>query len=167
MVFIGLGSNLGDGRSLLREATGRLSAYGTVLGESRYMESEPWGFESPNRFTNAVIAFQTELQPLELLEHTQRIEREMGRTHKRNSDSEAYSDRTIDIDLLLWDDLVIDTPRLRIPHPHIRERAFVTEPLAELFQRFGISKYRDNEISRCRNNETTILKQKYNYEIFS
>jgi len=132
MVFIGLGSNLGNGTALLREATGRLATYVTIAGESDYVESEPWGFESSHRFTNAVIAVETDLQPLELLDITQRIEREMGRTHKRASDNEAYSDRTIDIDLLLWNDLRLDTPRLRIPHPRMQERAFVTGPLAEL-----------------------------------
>ena len=132
MVFIGLGSNLGDGPALLREATGRLATYVTIAGESEYVESEPWGFESAHRFTNAVIAVKTDLQPPELLDITQRIEREMGRTRKRTSDSEAYSDRTIDIDLLLWDDLRLDTPRLRIPHPRMQERPFVTGPLAEL-----------------------------------
>ncbi len=132
MVFIGLGSNLGNGPALLREATGRLATYGTVVGESGYVESDPWGFESPYRFTNAVIAFETRLLPLELLAHTQRIEREMGRTHKRVSDEEGYSNRTIDIDLLLWDDIFMDTPQLRLPHPRIQDRTFVTEPLAEL-----------------------------------
>lgn len=130
-VFIALGSNLGDGPSLLDEALVRIGQQiGNVLCVSSYMLSEPWGFESVHRFTNAVCVVTTELDPLPLLDATQDIERQMGRTHKHKP-GESYSDREIDLDILLFDDLNYQDERLTLPHPHIVERDFVRIPLQE------------------------------------
>ncbi len=131
LAFLGLGSNLGDGRKNLDQAVQLLGQQvGEVKAVSTYIESEPWGFESPHRFTNAVCAVETELEPFALLDQTQAIERQMGRTHK-HLPGESYSDRIIDIDILLFDDIKIYNERLTLPHPLIDERDFVRQPLDE------------------------------------
>ena len=131
IVYIGLGSNLGDGPKNLDRAVAELrKEVGEVLYTSAYIESEPWGFESEHRFTNAVTVVSTTLEPLDLLDLTQRIERRMGRTRKRKR-GEGYSDRVIDLDLLVYDDVQIDSERLTLPHPHITDRDFVRLPLEE------------------------------------
>ncbi|MBR3026558.1 MAG: 2-amino-4-hydroxy-6-hydroxymethyldihydropteridine diphosphokinase [Bacteroidales bacterium] len=131
IVYIGLGSNLGDGPKNLDKAVALLQKEaGEVLYTSAYIESEPWGFESEHRFTNAVTVISTTLEPLPLLDLTQQIERRMGRTRKRRR-GEGYSDRVIDLDLLMYDNLQLETERLILPHPHIAERDFVKLPLEE------------------------------------
>ena len=131
IVYIGLGSNLGDGPKNLDKAVALLQKEaGEVLYTSAYIESEPWGFESEHRFTNAVTVISTALEPLPLLDLTQQIERRMGRTRKRRR-GEGYSDRVIDLDLLMYDNLHLETERLVLPHPHIADRDFVRLPLAE------------------------------------
>ena len=131
LTFIALGSNLGDGPALLDEAIVRIGQQiGEVLCVSSYMQSEPWGFKSEHRFTNAVCVVSTELDPLPLLDETQRIERQMGRKHKHQP-GESYTDREIDLDILLYDDLNYQDERLTLPHPHIVERDFVRIPLQE------------------------------------
>lgn len=130
-VYLGLGSNLGDKVWNLREAIRLIDErVGTVMRQSSFMETEPWGFESPNSFMNAVVLCQTEKTPREVLTITQQIERDMGRQTK--SMSAAYADRTIDIDILLYDDLNIDEPDLKIPHPLMYQRDFVMRPLQEI-----------------------------------
>lgn len=130
-LYLSLGTNLGDRPKNLSSAL-ELIAHdvGTVLAASDVIETEPWGFDSSNRFLNMVAKVQTRLQPLEVLHTTQQIERKLGRTRKtRNGE---YHDRLIDIDILLYDNLVIATPELTIPHPHMYERRFVMEPLAQI-----------------------------------
>jgi len=131
IVYIGLGSNLGNGPKNLDRAVAALQEeVGEVLYTSAYIESEPWGFESEHRFTNAVTVVSTSLEPLALLDLTQRIERRLGRTRKRKR-GEGYSDRVIDLDLLVYDDVQIESERLTLPHPHITDRDFVRLPLEE------------------------------------
>lgn len=131
IVYIGLGSNLGDGPRNLDAALGLLQTQaGEVLYTSKYIESEPWGFESEFGFTNAVTVISTALDPIALLDVTQQIERQMGRTHK-HLPGQDYTDRIIDLDLLTYDDLQIQTPRLTLPHPLIDKRDFVRLPLLE------------------------------------
>jgi 2-amino-4-hydroxy-6-hydroxymethyldihydropteridine diphosphokinase len=103
---------------------------GEITSLSAFHASEPWGFESENSFLNAVCCVSTELTPIEVLHITQEIERELGRSKK--SVNGIYSDRMIDIDILLYDDLHIQTPELTIPHPLMRERDFVIIPLREI-----------------------------------
>lgn len=102
--------------------------------QSSLIETEPWGFESEHRFLNAVILCETSQTPRQVLETTQQIERDMGRKKitNRKSGSRTYSDRPIDIDILLYDDLTVDEPDLRIPHPLMHERDFVMIPLEEI-----------------------------------
>ncbi len=131
IVYIGLGSNLGDGPKNLDAAVELLQhEAGQVLYTSAYIQSEPWGFVSRHRFTNAVTVIRTSLEPMALLDLTQQIERRLGRTLKRKR-GQGYSDRVIDLDLLLYDDVHIQTERLTIPHPHIADRDFVRLPLEE------------------------------------
>ena len=105
---------------------------GVVERQSALYETKPWGFSSPHDFINACVLVLTSLEPRQLLEATQHIEREMGRTHK-SVDGE-YHDRIIDIDILLIDDLHIDAPDLKVPHPLMREREFVMVPLREIWK---------------------------------
>ena len=123
---IGLGSNLGDRDAALR---GALELLGTeVVAVSSFRETDPVGYLDQPRFLNAAAALDTELPPRELLARLLEVERELGRTR----DGPRYGPRTIDLDLLLYGDLVIDEPGLVVPHPRLAERRFVLEPLAEL-----------------------------------
>lgn len=103
---------------------------GSVVARSHFLETEPWGFSSPNKFLNCCIKVMTALSPHDCLLATQAIERELGRQHK--SVGGHYADRPIDIDLLLYDDLHITEPDLQLPHPHMHERDFVMRPLKEI-----------------------------------
>ena len=130
-VYLGLGTNIGDRRLNLTRAIELLSlALGKCIAVSRFIETAPWGFESSNSFLNCAAAFETELQPTELLDTTESIERELGRTVK--SQGGNYSDRIIDIDILIYGDEIIETERLTIPHPLMHKRDFVLQPLAEI-----------------------------------
>ena len=130
-VFLSLGSNLGDKSKNLESAISLIgSRAGDVTAVSSFIETKPVGFKSENRFVNCAVRIVTALDPFELLRITQQIERELGRTTK--SVGGVYSDRTIDIDILLYGNAVIDTPELKIPHPQMRKRDFVMRPLREI-----------------------------------
>lgn len=130
-VFLSLGSNLGDRSKNLESAISLIgSRAGDVTAVSSFIETKPVGFKSENRFVNCAVRIVTALDPFELLRITQQIERELGRTTK--SVGGVYSDRTIDIDILLYGNAVIDTPELKIPHPQMRKRDFVMRPLKEI-----------------------------------
>ena len=134
-VYLGLGSNLGDRNAHIEQAIALIhERVGEVVHRSSFIETEPWGFESENKFLNAVILCETELTPRQLLKATQKIERELGRKKKSASShiSHLYKDRPIDIDILLYDDLTIDEPDLKIPHPLMEQRDFVMIPLREI-----------------------------------
>lgn len=133
IAYLSLGTNLGDKRKNIAEAIKNIGELvGDVVRQSALYETEPWGFRSDNRFVNAAVCVDTQLSPRRLLEVTQRIEREMGRTLK--SDGGEYHDRIIDIDILLYGDLHIDEPDLKIPHPLMHERGFVMTPLNEIME---------------------------------
>lgn len=130
-VYLGLGSNIGDRQQCIADAIRLISErVGAVLRQSSMIETEPWGFKSKHKFLNGVILCETDKSPREVLALTQQIERDLGRTRK--SRSSRYHDRPIDIDILLYDDLTIDEPDLRIPHPLMHERDFVMIPLNEI-----------------------------------
>jgi len=130
-VYLGLGSNLGDCRKNLERAIRLIDdRVGEVIRQSSFIETEPWGFESEHRFVNAVVLCETTKTPREVLLLTQQIERDMGR--RKKSVSGGYADRTIDIDILLYDDVMIDEPDLKIPHPLMYQRDFVMIPLKEI-----------------------------------
>ena len=130
-VYLALGTNLGNRKAIMREAIDNIGKkVGTVMRQSSFYETEPWGFESPNLFLNACICVSTKLAPRQLLEVTQAIERDMGRIEK--TVGLQYVDRIIDFDILLYDDLHINEPDLVIPHPLMEEREFVMKPLLEI-----------------------------------
>lgn len=130
-LYLSLGSNLGNREEILRHAIELIGKrIGHVKQVSSWIETEPEGFVSEYRFLNLALELETELSPLEVLDTTQQIERELGRKHK--STSGVYTDRPIDIDLLIYDELNIDTERLVIPHIYMHQRAFVLIPLREI-----------------------------------
>ena len=130
-VYLGLGSNIGDRQQCIADAIRLISErVGAVLRQSSMIETEPWGFKSKHKFLNGVILCETDKSPREVLTLTQQMERDLGRTRK--TCSSRYHDRPIDIDILLYDDLTIDEPDLRIPHPLMHERDFVMIPLNEI-----------------------------------
>ena len=129
-LFLGLGSNLGDRAENIRKAVLLIQErVGEIVRQSSLIETEPWGFESDHCFLNGVILCETTLTPRQVLRATQKIERELGRKSKTTS---SYADRPIDIDILLYDDLTVNEPDLKIPHPLMHERDFVMIPLNEI-----------------------------------
>ena len=133
-----LGGNRGDMLSTLRRAVELLGErVGKVVTQSRIYKSEAWGFRSEEVFSNQAVVLMTNLEPLALLDATQAIEQELGRDRtmeaaEKLSSGERYCSRTMDIDIMFYDDEVIRTPRLTIPHPMMQEREFALEPLAEV-----------------------------------
>jgi 2-amino-4-hydroxy-6-hydroxymethyldihydropteridine diphosphokinase len=145
-VYLGLGSNLGDRHSLIRQAVALLGQrVGEVVRQSSLMETEPWGFRSDHKFLNCVVLCHTVLTPRQTLEVTKQIERDLGRIRPATglsapgrrccgTQKRVYTDRPIDIDILLYDHLCVDEPDLKIPHPLMQERDFVMKPLREIYQ---------------------------------
>lgn len=130
-LYLALGSNLGDRQQYLHSALELLAQrVGNVVATSSAIETLPVGFESENLFLNAAAHVETELGIDEVLAATQQMERELGRPAK--SDTTGYSDRTIDIDLLAYDDVQLQQPGLTLPHPAMTQRRFVLQPLAEI-----------------------------------
>ena len=128
-VFLGLGSNLGDRRATIEAALARVDTLPEtgVVAVSELSETEPVGVTDQPRFLNGVACLETELEPDQLLAGLQAVEDELGRVR-----GERWGPRTIDLDILLYDDLVLRTKALTLPHPRLAERRFVLEPLAEL-----------------------------------
>jgi 2-amino-4-hydroxy-6-hydroxymethyldihydropteridine diphosphokinase len=126
--FVGLGSNLGDRESTLRRALELLGTRTRVVATSSLRETEPWGLEEQPTFLNAAAELETDLAPRELLIVLLDVERSLGRSRA----GPRWGPRTIDLDLLVYADEEIDEPGLTVPHPHLHERRFVLEPLAEL-----------------------------------
>ncbi|MBR5053589.1 MAG: 2-amino-4-hydroxy-6-hydroxymethyldihydropteridine diphosphokinase [Bacteroidaceae bacterium] len=130
-LYLSLGSNLGDRAENLNRAIALIGErVGEVQRVSSFIETEPWGFKSKHPFLNAACLVLTTLSPMECLDATQQIERELGR--KRKSRNGVYHDRPIDIDLLMYGNLTLSTPRLTLPHPRMKERDFVMIPLREI-----------------------------------
>ena len=127
VVFLGLGTNLGSRAENLTAAREQLAAKLRVLRASSVYETEPWGFREQPAFLNQVLQVETDLSPARLLRYLKRLEKQLGRTK-----SFRYGPRLIDIDILFYAQLVINTRRLQIPHPRLPERAFVLVPLAEI-----------------------------------
>ena len=134
IAYLSLGSNLGDRHATMQSAILLLGKQaGSVDRVSSAIETEPWGFESANKFLNMCVRITTTLSPEQLLVTTKDIELQLGRTTK--SVNGQYHDRPIDIDILTYDDLHINTPSLTLPHPHMHERDFVMIPLREILDK--------------------------------
>lgn len=127
--FIGIGSNLGDRTANIADAVDRMNRLPRtrVVRQSSVIETEPVGVTDQPRFLNAAAELRTGLAPEELLDGLRRIEDRLGRERR-----ERWGPRTIDLDLLLFSDKVVQTDRLAVPHPRMCERAFVLDPLAEI-----------------------------------
>ena len=129
MIILSIGTNIGDRERNIENAIVALAEIGKVTAISPIYTSEPWGFESENGFYNTVLTMESELLPLDLLQETQRIERELGRTTKTTTE---YADRVIDIDIIAYGQTIIETPELTIPHKLMHLRNFVLYPLADI-----------------------------------
>ena len=128
--FVGVGANLGDRERTIRTALERLGEREDVdvVAVSALRETDPVGYVDQPRFLNAAAELRTSLEPRALLEALLAVERELGRTR----DGPRFGPRSIDLDLLLYDDVVLDEPGLTLPHPRLHERRFALEPLSEL-----------------------------------
>lgn len=134
-LYLALGSNLGNREENIRRALALIDErVGSVYRVSSPMETDAVGFSSPNKFINLVCLVHTVMSPMSCLRETQKIEQELGRTQKTlcTGGQLLHSDRTIDIDLLTYDDIIMDTPELTLPHPRMKERDFVMRPLEEI-----------------------------------
>ncbi|MBE6196525.1 MAG: 2-amino-4-hydroxy-6-hydroxymethyldihydropteridine diphosphokinase [Rikenellaceae bacterium] len=140
-VVVITGGNQGDVRSLLEQARTLIEErVGRVVKASAHYESEPWGFEAEASFWNQVLEVETALEPEELLRATQSVEADLGRDRIREGEQKAlsgqrYASRTMDVDILFYDDRILSTEILKIPHPRIAEREFVLRPLCEILPR--------------------------------
>ncbi len=131
LMYLALGSNLGERQANLDRAVKRIDeTVGRVVRSSAYYETLPVGFDSEHLFLNAVVEVETERSAEDILQATEAIERELGRTDK--SEKGCYADRLIDIDLLLYGDREVQTGALTLPHPEMARRRFVLQPLCEL-----------------------------------
>jgi 2-amino-4-hydroxy-6-hydroxymethyldihydropteridine diphosphokinase len=125
--YLSLGSNLGDRAKNLGKAISSLAPQVQPLIQSSIYQTEPWGYSDQPNFLNQSVKAETTQDPFDLLEYLKTLEKQLGR-----QETFRFGPRLIDIDILLYDDLVLDTPELTIPHPRIQERAFVLIPLAEI-----------------------------------
>lgn len=132
-VYFLTGGNLGNREQILTLALAKMTEeIGTLYKVSSIYETAPWGFEHEKKFLNQVIVLESEYSPVEILYRLQNIEICLGRLHK----GKGYNARTIDIDILFYDNLIISSERLTIPHPRIQERMFVLMPLQEILSDF-------------------------------
>ena len=135
IVFIGLGSNIENKIKNIENAYKQIEKHvGNIILKSTFYFSKPFEFESDNDFVNSVICIQSKLNPIELLVALNKIEKKLGRINK--SVAKIYSDRIIDLDILYFNDIIINSPDLTIPHPHMYNRSFVLEPLNEIAGNF-------------------------------
>ncbi len=131
LVHVGIGSNLGDPSLNVRRAIAALAEIGSLEAQSSLYRTSPWGKRDQPDFVNAVVALETTLGPRDLLERLKTLEQRLGRTP-----SERWGPRAIDLDILLYGDVVVDDADLTIPHRHLYKRSFVLVPLAEIDERF-------------------------------
>ena len=130
-VYLGLGSNIGKREENIDKAIEMLDeSVGNVSLRSSFFKSKPWGFRSDNDFLNVCVLCLSGLSPHDVLTETQHIEKDLGRNEKTTDG--VYHDRLIDIDILLYDNLHVNEPDLKIPHPLMNERDFVMKPLKEI-----------------------------------
>lgn len=136
IVYLSLGSNLGDRVGYIQQAVSLLGANPdiNIVATSSFYETEPWQMHSDNWFVNAVIQISTTLSPEALLKECKNVETLLGR--KREDDSNGYADRTIDIDIIFYDNLLLNTPELTIPHRFFHKRVFMLVPMLEIAQDF-------------------------------
>ena len=128
-VFLGIGTNLNKRESNINEAVARIEEHiGKIIVSSSVYETEPWGFQSENEFLNMVVKVETNLAPSGLLGRINMIESLLGRVRR----DKHYASRVIDIDILLYENMIINEISLKIPHPLLQDRLFVLIPLCEI-----------------------------------
>lgn len=131
-IYIQLGSNMGDRNSYIKESLLQIeNLLGTIICESKTYESRPWGVTEQREFLNKVICVNSEFSANEALKNLQKIEKKLGRKRK-----EKWGERTIDLDILFYNQETINTKELTVPHPHIQDRKFVLIPFAEMNGKF-------------------------------
>lgn len=126
-VYLSLGTNLGDRAANLKQAVASLPPQMTIKAKSDVYETPPWGYTDQEPFLNQAVKATTYLEAEPLLKHLKRLEVALGRKA-----TFRYGPRLIDIDILFYDDLVLETPALVLPHPHVHERGFVLMPLMDI-----------------------------------
>ena len=130
--YLNIGSNMGNRSRNIARAIRLISrSFNTDIKRSSPVTSSPWGFESKNIFVNEGVLLHTDEKPAEVLARLQQVERLISDKPHRNADG-SYSDRVIDIDIVAIDEMTIDTPSLKVPHPHLHERDFYIIPMREL-----------------------------------
>ena len=136
IVYLSLGSNIGDRLGYIQQATSLLGGNDSIniVATSSFYETEPWHMDTKNWFVNAVVQISTTLSPEELFRECKNIEKILGRT--TTEDNERFSDRTIDVDILFYDNKMIKTDMLTIPHQFFHKRAFVLVPMLEIAEDF-------------------------------
>jgi 2-amino-4-hydroxy-6-hydroxymethyldihydropteridine diphosphokinase len=146
IVYLGIGSNLGDRLKNIQNAIALLSTLPKVkiLRQSSVIETKPVGGPKQEDYLNSVVAIETALTPIGLLNRLQRIEKDMGRVR-----AVRWGPRTIDLDILLWGDKIIRTKRLTVPHKHMHERDFVMGPLVEIYAS-NLKNFSVKKNHRCR-----------------
>jgi len=131
-LVLGIGGNQGNRVDNLEKIRNRIEKqFGRILKKSPLVESEPWGFESDSWFLNQVVLVKCELEPLKILKIIHRIESEFGRIR-----TGKYEDRLVDIDILLYGELILNDAELQIPHPHLHKRLFIMKPIVEIIPDF-------------------------------
>ena len=130
-VVISLGTNLGDKLKNLKNALRNIEGFGRILNKSRIFCSDPWGYDTENKFLNMGLVIKTSLEPIQLLKKLKSIEKQMGRGPKM---VQSFQDRIIDLDILIYSGFTIDNEELSIPHPKIKERKFSLLILKDLFE---------------------------------
>ena len=140
IAYLSLGSNIGDRLSNIQQAVNLLSLDEkiTILKTSSFYETEPWGIKNQNWFVNAVIRIETNLKPIELLRVINHVEERLGRCRERET---RWGERTLDIDILFYDDLIFENEILIIPHKELQNRAFVLVPMLEIAENFVHPKF--------------------------
>lgn len=131
IIFLGLGSNVGDKKQNLEKTISKLRERISDIKVSKFYETEPWGYTEQDKFLNAAICGKTSLSPSELLEFIKLVENKIGRIKRFK-----WGPREIDIDMLFYDDLVYKDKSITIPHPFLQEREFVLKPLVDLAPNF-------------------------------
>ncbi len=132
VIYLSLGSNLQNRELLLQQAIFQLQAAGLqIIAIAPFFETEPWGFSSCNKFINTAVCGRTRLSPVQFLQVALDIEKKLGRKTK-SSPTSGYADRPIDIDLLLYNECILQTNELTLPHPCMHQRLFVLEPLSHI-----------------------------------
>ena len=129
--YLNIGANTGNRRDNLYRAVAFLVAGTSGGAVSSIVESEPWGFESDNRFLNLGVKLSSDIEPQQMLDRIHDIERRLGSAAHRDANGN-YIDRLVDIDIVAIDDQVINTPTLQVPHPHLPERDFFLKPMLQL-----------------------------------